>query len=87
MPNMGVGASRRCYPAAVPDLSYESLTGVKDGTMAMVAYAEAIASGATAERRHEIEAQLNAYCRLDTFAMVRLWQFLSGRGGTSLVDC
>jgi hypothetical protein len=71
---------------AVPDLSYDNLTGVKDGAMAMVAYAEAIATTAKAERRREVESQLNAYCRLDTFAMVRLWQFLSGHAGPPLVD-
>jgi hypothetical protein len=27
-----------------------------------------------------------AYCRLDTFAMVRLWQFFSGRNEPSLED-
>jgi hypothetical protein len=82
----GSWSIKEVLPAAVPDLSYDNLAGVKDGAMAMVAYAEAIAPEAKAERRQEIEIQLRAYCRLDTFAMVRLWQFLSGRNGAPLVD-
>jgi hypothetical protein len=44
----------------------------------MTAYTEAICPGTTAERKAEIETQLITYCRLDTFAMVRLWEFFSG---------
>ena len=40
---------------------------------------EAIAPTTIPERKREIEEQLFSYCRLDTFAMVRLWQFFSGR--------
>ena len=73
-------------PAAVPELSYEALEGVQDGGTAMEAFTEAIQPGTTAERKSEIERQLMAYCRLDTFAMVRLWQFFSGRNETALQD-
>lgn len=41
-------------------------------------YCEAIRPGTTPERNAEIQRQLIAYCRLDTFAMVRLWKFFSG---------
>ena len=68
-------------PAAVPELSYDALDGVQDGGSAMEAFCEAIQPGTTAERKSEIEQQLLAYCRLDTLAMVRLWQFFSGRHG------
>jgi hypothetical protein len=71
-------------PAAVPELSYDQLDGVQDGEAAMDAFSEAIQSDTTAERKGEIERQLLAYCRLDTFAMVRLWQFFSGRSETAL---
>ena len=47
--------------------------------MAMEAYLEAIHPDTSPERKAEIEQQLLAYCGLDTFAMVRLWQFLAGR--------
>ena len=45
----------------------------------MEAFCEAIHPDTTPERKTVIEAQLRAYCKLDTFAMVRLWQFFSGR--------
>ncbi len=64
-------------PVVAPDLSYHELEGVKDGTMAMEAYKEAIHPNTTPERKAEIEKSLLAYCKLDTLAMVRLWEFLS----------
>lgn len=45
----------------------------------MNAYCEAIQTGTMPERKCEIEMQLLAYCRMDTLAMVRLWEFLTGR--------
>ena len=45
----------------------------------MSAYREAVDAGTTVERKAQIERQLLDYCALDTFAMVRLWQFFSGR--------
>ncbi len=73
-------------PAAVPELTYSSLNGVTDGGTAMNAYAEAIHPGTAAVRKNEIERQLLAYCRLDTFAMVRLWQFFKGKNEPAIED-
>jgi hypothetical protein len=73
-------------PAAVPELNHEALAGVKDKAMAMAAYCEAIRPDTAPERKREIEQQLLAYGRLDTFAMARLWQFFSGRSETALKD-
>jgi len=64
---------------SVHALSYENLTGVQDGGMAVSAYMEAIDPAVTAERKNQIETQLIEYCKLDTFAMVRLWEVFSGR--------
>lgn len=66
-------------PAVAPDLSYDKLDGVKDGGMAMTAYLEAVAEHTTPERKAEIRRQLLEYCKLDTYAMVRLWQVFAGR--------
>lgn len=66
-------------PAIAPELNYADLDGVQDGGMAMEAFLEAIASGTAASRKTQIEQQLLKYCGLDTYAMVRLWQFFSGR--------
>ncbi|MCF7864357.1 MAG: DUF2779 domain-containing protein, partial [Kiritimatiellales bacterium] len=82
----GSWSIKAVLPAAVPELAYEQLDGVKDGSMAMEAYVEAIRSETPEVRRLEIHQQLLAYCRLDTFALVRLWQLLSGRNETPLRD-
>lgn len=76
----GSWSIKKVLPAVAPDLSYETLDGVQNGGMAMEAFLEAIASTTTGTRKAEIEKQLITYCGLDTFAMVRLWQFFSGHG-------
>ena len=75
----GSWSIKAVLPAVAPDLSYEALEGVQHGGMAMEAYLEAIHADTSPERKAEIDKQLRAYCGLDTFAMVRLWQFLAGR--------
>lgn len=74
----GSWSIKKVLPAACPDLSYEALEGVRDGSMAQDAFLEAIAPATSPHRKAEIERQLVAYCSLDTYAMVRLWDFLSG---------
>jgi Domain of unknown function(DUF2779) len=80
----GSWSIKAVLPAAVPELSYDTLDGVQDGGSAMDAFCEAIHPATTAERKSELERQLLAYCRLDTLAMVRLWHFLSEREETAL---
>ncbi len=75
---------KKVLPAVAPDLRYDTLAGVKDGGMAMEAYVEAIAPGTAPERREQLREELLTYCALDTLAMVRLWEFLSGRPRTEL---
>ena len=65
-------------PALCPELSYTQLDGVTDGNMAVEAFKEAINRETTQERKQEIEQQLLEYCKLDTFAMVRMWQVFRG---------
>ncbi len=69
----GSWSIKSLLPAACPDLSYAQLEGVQDGGGAQEAYLEAIRVETTPERRAELHQQLLAYCRLDTWAMVRLW--------------
>jgi hypothetical protein len=71
-------------PAVVPELRYDALDGVQDGGMAMEAYLEAIHRDTSKERRSQIEQQLLTYCKLDTFATVRLWQVFAGRTDLAL---
>lgn len=74
----GSWSIKQVLPAVAPDLRYDELDGVQDGSAAMAAYVEAIATETTDERRDAIKRQLREYCRLDTYAMVRIWQALSG---------
>ena len=75
----GSWSLKALLPAAVPDLSYDQLDGVKDGMMAVSAYQESINPQTSPERKQEIDSQLVEYCKLDTLAMVRLWEVFSGR--------
>ena len=82
----GSWSIKKVLPATVPELSYNQLDGVQNGGDAMQVFHEAIHPGTTPARRSEIEIQLLAYCRLDTFAMVRLWQFFRGGNEAPLSD-
>jgi len=65
-------------PALCPELRYSDLDGVRDGDMAMDVYREAVKPATSVVRKRQIEAQLLAYCALDTEAMVRLWSAFAG---------
>jgi len=75
----GSWSIKSVLPAVVPELGYDQLEGIQDGGMAMAAYLEAIHPQTTAERHQAIRKQLERYCRLDTYAMVRIWQVFAGR--------
>jgi len=64
-------------PAIAPELSYSDLEGVQVGTDAGVAYLEAIAPETAGERREELRRQMLEYCKRDTLATVRIWQYLT----------
>lgn len=76
---VGSWSIKKVLPAIVPELSYDTLDGVQDGGMAMEAYLEAIAATTTAARKAALRDQLEQYCGLDTYGLVRLWQHFSGR--------
>ncbi len=80
----GSWSLKSVLPAVVPDLCYDDLNGVQNGGMAMDAFREAISPMTTPARKAEINAQLLDYCRLDTYATVRLWQFFTGRNDLKL---
>jgi len=75
----GSWSIKAVLPAIAPDLSYDQLEGIADGATAMETFWEAIHPETTPGRKAEIQQQLEAYCRLDTLAMVRLCQFLLGK--------
>lgn len=80
----GSWSIKKVLPAMVPDLSYQALDGVQDGGGAMEAYLEAIHPQTQPARRNDLQKQLLAYCGLDTWAMVRIWQELAAGGPGSL---
>ena len=75
----GSWSIKRVLPAVAPQLNYQQLTGVQDGDMAMQAFLEAISPETSEQRKQEIHIQLQAYCALDTLAMVEIWKVFSGR--------
>lgn len=75
----GSWSIKSVLPAIAPDLTYSDLEGVQDGGGAQAAYLEAIHPATAPARREQLREQLWRYCRLDTFAMVRLWTHFSGR--------
>jgi hypothetical protein len=63
------------YPD-VPELNYHNLDeNVQNGAMAMEAYAS-MASMTDKNEIEKIRTALLNYCELDTFAMVKIWEFL-----------
>lgn len=61
-------------PAIDPKLSYKDLEGVQVGSHAGIAYLEACNPETRLERREELRKQMLEYCKLDTFATVRIWE-------------
>lgn len=80
----GSWSIKAVLPAIVPELNYSDLDGVQDGGMAMEAFLEALHPQTTSERKQLIRDQLLAYCKLDTYAMVRLWQVFSSHTDLAL---
>ena len=79
----GSWSLKAVLPALCPELSYDALEGVQDGNMAASAYQEAIATDTTCTRKAQLESQLHEYCKLDTFAMVRMWEIFRGTNSES----
>lgn len=72
-PNMqGSYSLKSVLPAIAPELNYQNLTGVNNGNAAQIAFFEAISQSCTESRKAELQSQLQAYCYLDTWAMVVL---------------
>lgn len=75
----GSWSIKSVLPAIAPELQYGDLDEVQDGGGAQAAYLEAVDPATSAERRDALRTRLLDYCRLDTFAMVRLWSHFSGQ--------
>jgi len=75
----GSWSLKKVLPAVVPSLRYDALDGVQDGGMAQEAYLEATHPQTAPDRKAALRTQLLTYCKLDTYATVRLWQVFAGR--------
>ncbi len=75
----GSWSIKAVLPALVAELSYDNLEGVQNGGGAQAAYLEAIHPQTSENRKQTLERQLLEYCKLDTYAMVRLWQVFAGK--------
>ena len=72
---------KKVIPTIAPDLSYDELGEIQDGTAAQVAYLHAVFDAEAApQRKSELEDNLRKYCRQDTWAMVEVAYFLSQAG-------
>lgn len=84
-PNMrGSFSIKAVLPTIAPDLHYNTLSEVTDGTAAQAAYLHAAFDPQTTpERRAELRKQLLIYCKQDTWAMIEVAHFLQRRGRPS----
>jgi len=74
---LGSWSIKAVLPTIAPDMAYETLEGVQEGTQASNAYLEGIQPGTAPDRKANIERELRLYCRHDTLAMLRLAQFFA----------
>ena len=72
----GSWSIKHVLPAMAPELNYSQLEEVQNGGGAQGAYIEAIKPDTGAQRREELRNNLIEYCKLDTFAMVKIAHFL-----------
>ncbi|GAA0341142.1 DUF2779 domain-containing protein [Bowmanella denitrificans] len=73
----GSWSIKKVLPNMVPELNYAELDGVQHGGAAMEAFVEAIHPETSDERKQELDSQLREYCKLDTWAMVRIWEYIT----------
>ena len=78
LPEMnGSFSIKHVLPALQPNLSYDDLEGtVHNGGEAMNLYPQIVRPGRTAEEIEADRKSLLEYCKLDTLAMVKVWEKL-----------
>ena len=75
----GSWSIKAVLPTIAPELAYDDLE-VAHGMMAMDSFAEIMQPDTTDERREHLRVELLKYCERDTWAMVRIAQFLQQGG-------
>lgn len=73
---------KKVLPALVPSLSYSGLK-IADGTAALIAYQRMVDPKSSLQEKAQMRKDLLAYCKLDTLAMVEIYNFLSACDSSS----
>jgi hypothetical protein len=68
----GSWSIKSVLPCLVPDLSYEQLGSVQEGTRAQAAYLDLIGDELDKDEKQALRKDLLAYCGMDTLAMVKI---------------
>ena len=71
----GSASIKKVLPVVCPELSYKYL-GIQDGNSAQRLWMEAVLDETRADQKDQILADLTEYCKMDTWAMMRIWQEL-----------
>lgn len=72
----GSWSLKKVLPAVAPDLTYDGLEIVSEGTEAEAAYMELLSPSVAPSRREAVRTALLEYCKLDTLGLVRLARHL-----------
>lgn len=72
----GSASIEKVLPVVCPELGYKDL-GIQDGNSAQRLWMEAVLDETRADQKEQILADLTEYCKMDTWAMVRIWQELN----------
>jgi len=68
----GSWSIKNVLPCLVPELRYSNLGAVQNGLIAQAAYLDITAGKLSAEQAKALCADMRAYCKLDTYAMVAI---------------
>lgn len=66
---------KKVLPVLAPEISYEGLP-IPEGTQAMLAWAKIMEGEFSNDEIEQTKEDLLKYCKLDTFAMVRIWEVI-----------
>ncbi len=72
----GKSSIKKVLPVLVPELSYSNL-GVKSGTDAIESYRQISAGEITSNELENRKQEMLEYCKLDTYAMYKIWKAFS----------
>ena len=71
----GSSSIKKVLPVIVPELTYKSLS-ISKGDQASERWERMISSNTSEKEKKQIEADLLTYCKMDTWAMVKIYEFL-----------